>query len=128
MTEDNDKLRQAYYGELARIGQAVANPNRLMLLDHLSRDQETVEGLAKLTGLTVANASQHLQRLKEARLVESEKNGLQVFYRLADPAVTHFYESLRTIAEKRLLALRSIIQQFRSRPDTLEGVELEEGK
>ena len=111
------------YGQLARLGKAVASPARLELLDLLCQGPRTVEILAKEAGLSLANASQHLRILHGARMVESEKSGLFVSYRLADPAVCDFFQSLRSLGEKRLAEVDAILRRFREAPETLEPVE-----
>lgn len=116
-------LKKAIYEQLARIGKAVASPPRLELLDLLCQGPRTVETLAREAGLTVANASQHLQVLRSARLVEADKQGLYVTYRLADLAVCEFFQKLRALAEIRLAEVESIVRQFRERPERLEPVE-----
>jgi len=88
------KANHPLYWEVARIGQAIASPARLGLLDLLRQGPRTVEALAKEAGLTLANASQHLKVLREARLVEAEKRGVFVTYRLAGDAVDGFYLAL----------------------------------
>lgn len=92
----------AHYDELARIGKALASPIRLRLLDLLRQGPRSVEVLADRAGVSVANASQHLQQLRAGRLVEGEKRGQQVIYRLADRAVSSFYGELRSLAETLL--------------------------
>ena len=92
----------AHYDELARIGKALASPIRLRLLDLLRQGPRSVEVLAERAGVPVANASQHLQQLRAGRLVESDKHGQQVVYRLADRAVSSFFGELRELAEALL--------------------------
>ncbi len=111
------------YEQLARLGKAVASPARLELLDLLCQGPRSVEILAKEAGLSIANTSQHLRVLHGARLVESEKAGLFVTYRLADPAVCDFFQSLRSLGEKRLAEVDAILRRFREAPETLEPVE-----
>ncbi len=111
------------YGQLARLGKAVASPARLELLDLLCQGPRTVEILAKEAGLSLANASQHLRVLHGARMVESEKSGLFVTYRLADPEVCDFFQSLRSLGERRLAEVDAILRRFREAPETLEPVE-----
>jgi rhodanese-related sulfurtransferase len=111
------------YEQLARLGKAVASPARLELLDLLCQGPRSVEILAKEAGLSIANTSQHLRVLHGARLVESEKAGLFVTYRLADPAVCDFFQSLRSLGEKRLAEVDAILRRFREAPETLEAVE-----
>ena len=116
-------LKKGLYEHLARLGKAVGSPARLELLDLLCQGPRTVEGLAKEAGLSVANASQHLRVLHGARLVEGEKSGLFVVYRLADPAVCDFFHTLRALGEKRLAEVDAILRQFREAPDSREAVE-----
>ncbi len=115
-------VQKTIYEQLARIGKAVASPPRLELLDLLCQGPRTVEALAREAGLTVANASQHLQVLRSARLVEAEKQGLYVTYRLSDLAVCEFFQKLRALAEIRLAEVESIIRQLREGPERLEPV------
>ena len=96
------------YGQFARIGKALGNPHRLELLELLAQGERTVDALATESGLTMANASQHLQALREAGLVESRKEGLFVHYRLADPTVFDLSKSLRTVAENLPRGARSL--------------------
>src|SRR5436309_1229461 len=106
------KANHPLYREVARIGQAIASPARLGLLDLLRQGPRTVDALAKEAGLTLANASQHLKVLREARLVEAEKRGVFVTYRLADDGVEGFYRSLRGLAEARLAEVQQIARAF----------------
>jgi len=112
MRNPNRVFKDAIYEQFARIGKAVSSPKRLELIDLLCQAERTVEALAKETGLTVANASQHLQVLRAARLVEAEKVGLFVTYRLADEAVCEFYRAMRVLAESRLAEVEQIKRRF----------------
>ena len=84
MATSNRRFKDAIYEQFARLGKAIAAPKRLELLDLLCQGPRTVEALAEQAALSVANASQHLQVLRAARLVDAEKKGLYVEYRLAD--------------------------------------------
>src|SRR5688500_6287329 len=95
-------FKDRLYGELARIGKALASPHRVELLELLAQGERSVEALAKETGLSVANASQHLQGLRQAGLIERRKAGLFVHYRVADPSVLGLCRAVRTVAEVRL--------------------------
>jgi len=111
------------YQQLARIGQAVASGSRLALLDLLRQGPRTVEALAQEAGLTLANASQHLKVLRQARLVEAEKRGVFVTYRLADQAVDDFYGALRGLAERRLAEVQQIARAFVEKRGSLEPID-----
>jgi len=117
------KADHPLYREVARIGQAIASPARLGLLDLLRQGPRTVEALAKEAGLTLANASQHLKVLREARLVEAEKRGVFVTYRLADDAVEGFYRALRGLAESRLAEVQQIARAFADKRGSLEPID-----
>src|SRR5436190_20092789 len=95
------EFKDRLYGQLARIGKALSSPHRLELLELLAQGERTVEALANESSLSIANASQHLQGLKAAGLVESRKQGLFVHYRLADPSVFEVVRTLRIVAERR---------------------------
>jgi rhodanese-related sulfurtransferase len=118
MSDHTEKAKQkrdfkdAAYGQLARIGKALASPKRLELLDLLCQAERTVEALAAETKMSVANTSQHLQVLQAARLVEMTKNGRYVVYRLADALVCDFFRSFRLLAEDRLAEIEQIRRRF----------------
>jgi len=119
-------LKTAIYEQIARIGQATASPSRLELLDLLSQGPRTVEALARQTGQSVATTSHHLQVLRRARLVDGEKAGLYVTYRLADPQVGDFFLELRQLAESRLAEVQQVTRQYLEPRGALEPVDNEE--
>ncbi len=111
-------FKDRLYGQFARIGKALASPHRLEILELLAQSERTVESLAGEIGLSVANASQHLQGLREAGLVESRKAGLYVHYRLADDSVFELSHALRRVAERRLAELDRLVRDhFGDRAD-----------
>ena len=117
------KANHPLYREVARIGQAMASAPRLGLLDLLRQGPRTVEALAKQAGLTLANTSQHLKVLRMARLVEAEKRGLFVTYRLADETVDGFFSALRGLAEARLAEVQQIARAFAEKRGSLEPID-----
>lgn len=119
-------LKTAIYEQIARIGQAAASARRLELLDLLSQAPRTVEALAEQTGQSVATTSHHLQVLRRARLVEAEKAGLYVTYRLADPQVGDFFLELRRLAESRLAEVQQVTRQYLEQRAALEPIDNEE--
>ncbi len=125
MTTHRDfKIR--LYGQFARIGKALASPHRIEILDLLAQGERTVDSLATELELSLANTSQHLQALRQASLVESRKDGLFVFYRLADPAVCDVCRAIRTVAERRLAELERLVRDhFGDRSDA-EAVDMRE--
>lgn len=119
-------FKNRLYGQFARIGKALASPRRLELLELLAQGPRTVERLAQESGLSMASASQHLQSLRTAGLVENHKRGQFVHYRLADPAVFELTRALRLVAELRLAELERVVKgYFGDRPDP-EPVSIEE--
>ncbi|OFX14713.1 MAG: ArsR family transcriptional regulator [Armatimonadetes bacterium RBG_16_58_9] len=119
----NREFKDAVYEQFARISKALSSPKRLELLDLLCQGERTVEVLAKGAGISMANTSQHLQTLRAARLVDAEKRGLFVVYRLADRQVCDLLSALRALAEARLAEIERITRQFvESHPD-LEPVD-----
>lgn len=123
MSNTNRKFRDAIYEQFACIGKAVASPKRLELMDLLCQAPRTVEGLAKESGMSIANTSRHLQVLRAARLVEAEKEGLFVTYRLADEAVCEFFYRMRILAEDRLAEVERITRNFLEGREGMEPVD-----
>ena len=105
------RFKDEIYDQFSRIGKAVSSPKRLELLDILCQGERSVENLANETSLTIANTSQHLQVLKNSRLVEQEKKGLYVVYRPA-PMVCEFFMSMRKVAENRIAEIEQIKNRF----------------
>jgi rhodanese-related sulfurtransferase/DNA-binding transcriptional ArsR family regulator len=105
-------LALAHYGEVARLGKVLASPARLRLLDLLRQGPRTVESLAGVTGLSVANASQHLQQMRSARVVATARRGQHVEYRLAGEGVSRVYGDLRALAESLLPELDRLRQEL----------------
>jgi rhodanese-related sulfurtransferase len=118
-------FKDASYGQLARVGKAIASPKRLELLDLLCQTERTVESLAAETNMTVANTSQHLQALQIARLVNTTKRGRYVFYRLADALVCDFFRTFRLLAQDRLTELDHIRRQFFKEDAALDTLDRE---
>jgi DNA-binding transcriptional ArsR family regulator len=111
-------FKDRLYGQFARIGKALASPHRLEILELLAQGERTVESLAGEIGISLANASQHLQGLREAGLVDSRKEGLYVHYRLADDTVFSLSNAIRIVAERRLADLdRLVHDHFGDRTD-----------
>lgn len=126
MSLSHRQYKDAIYEQLARIGKAVSAPKRIELLEILGQGPRTVEALAKLADLSVANASQHLKALRAARLVEAEKQGLFVEYRLADESVGRYLLSTQTLADSRLAEIRQLTRDFLEARGALEPVNRDE--
>src|SRR5690242_7412868 len=120
------ELKDQLYAQFARIGKALASPQRLELLDLLAQGERTVEELAKESALTVANASQHLHVLRNARLLESRKAGLYVYYRVADPTVFELWRAVRTVGERQLAEIDRLVETYMHHPEYLEPLSRED--
>jgi ArsR family transcriptional regulator len=88
---------QNAYKAKAKIIKALAHPSRLFIIDELSRGQRCVAELTKMIGVEMPTVSRHLSQLKEAGIVEDEKRGAQVFYRLRVPCVLKFFECVEAV-------------------------------
>ena len=116
------RFKEQVYELVARIAKAADSPRRLEILEVLAQGPRTVEALAHETALSVANASRHLQVLRQAGLVESRKQGLFVQYRLSEPGVVDLLGTLRGIAERRLGDVDRLVRGFLGGRDDLEPV------
>jgi len=127
MPHTSRRFKDAIYEQFSRVGKAVSAPKRLELLDLLCQGPRTVEALAAHAGVSVANASQHLRVLRAARLVDAQKKGLYVEYRVADEDVSRFFIALRGLAESRLAEIDKVASAFfnqRGAPEGIDGDEL----
>src|SRR6266446_6455641 len=111
-TDEKRAFKTQLYEQFARVGKALASPHRLELLDVLMQCERTVESLAQETGMSIANASQHLQVLRAARLVETRREGTSIFYRLASEGVSTLWLSLRTVGEVHLAEIDRVVETF----------------
>lgn len=112
MTVSHRPFKQRLYREFGRIGNALASDRRLELLDLLAQGPRHVEALAAEADMTVANVSQHLQVLRQARLVETERLGTKILYRLADKRVLDLWLALRLVAESRLAEVGELKREY----------------
>ena len=123
MTTPHRRFKDSIYEQIARVGKAASAPKRLELLDLLCQGPRSVESLALQAGISLANASQHLQVLRGARLVEAEKKGLRVEYRLASEDVCEFFLALRGLAESRLAEIDQVTREYFESRGAMEAVE-----
>jgi rhodanese-related sulfurtransferase/DNA-binding HxlR family transcriptional regulator len=118
--------KQALYEQFAMVAKALAHGHRLELLELLAQGERGVEALAELGGLTIANASQHLQQLRRAGLVATRKDGTRVFYRLADDAVVTLMAALRQIAARNVGEVQRVLAGYVRERDSFEPVSKED--
>lgn len=120
------EFKDKVYNELAKITKAMANPHRLEIIELLAQGDYSVEQISIQTNLSVANASQHLQVLKAAQLVDVERNGNFIHYRLPDPNVFKAWKALRELGVERIASIDKIVKDFRRSKFTLESVTIDE--
>ena len=125
-TIEHRRFKDRLYGQFALIGKALASPARLELLELLAQGPRTVEALANESCLSIANTSQHLQVLRQAGLVESQKQGLFVEYRLAGPDVFEMCRALRFVTETRSAELERLVRNHFGDRSQTETVGMEE--
>src|SRR2546430_6602380 len=110
------------FANLARIGTALSSPTRIEFLELLAETERSVEQLATLTGATVANTSQHLQKLRQAGLIARREQGLYVFYRLAGDEADGLLSALGHVGETYLAEVERIVTLYLARQDNLQPV------
>jgi len=115
-------FKQDLFSQFARVGKALSNGNRLELLEYLAQTERSVDDLAKVAGLSVANTSQHLQQLRQVGLVCSTKRGLKVYYRIASDDVVNLLALLREVSERHLADVNKLIDTYLTVKDELEPV------
>src|SRR5919204_2115760 len=119
---DGHRVRGALFDEFARLGQALGNGRRLEIIDVLANGERPVEEIAAATGLSVANASQHLQVLRSAGLVRRRREGTRIHYELSDPVVFDLWRNLRTVAAQRQADVRQLAEAYLGARETLEPI------
>jgi rhodanese-related sulfurtransferase/DNA-binding transcriptional ArsR family regulator len=117
-----ETVKRELYQSIAKVAQALASGNRLQLLEFMAQGERSVDSLAAMAGVTVANASQHLQALRRAGLVTARKDGQRVYYRVAGDDVVRLYDGLRVVAESRLAEVRQLVNEFLGDRGALEPV------
>ncbi len=108
--------------QFASVAKALGHVHRLDLLEYLAQGERGVDALARATGLSVANTSQHLQNLRRAGLITCQKRGLQVFYRLAGEDVVDLLTALRRTSERHLAEVDRIVAGYFNERDSMEAI------
>lgn len=120
---DHREFKTLLYEQFARVGKAIANPHRLELLDLLAQGERTVDDLAREANLPIANASQHLQALRRAQLVEVRRQGSYAYYRLAGDRVFELWQTVRAIGEEQLAEVDRLVTFYLEDRENLEPVD-----
>jgi ArsR family transcriptional regulator len=119
--------KQAIFAVLAEVAQALGHAHRLELLEHIAQGMRSVEELSRRTRLSFANTSRHLQILRRARLVDTERRGKNVLYRLAgDAEVVELMRALGRVGERNLAEISHILTDYFYARDALEPVSRED--
>lgn len=118
----SDTLKTRLYEQLARVGTALASAGRLQILEFLAQGERSVDALAAMTGLSVANCSKHLQTLRQAGLVGARKEGLRVYYALSGDDVVALYSALQRVAESRVAEVERLVRLWLAHRDEMEPV------
>ncbi len=117
-----EHFKQDAHAQLARVGKALSHGNRLELLEFVAQGPRSVDELAGMTRLSVANASKHLQELRRAGLVRARKEGLRVFYELTGPDVVDLIAALGQVAQTRLAEMAQLVRTYITARDELEPI------
>jgi rhodanese-related sulfurtransferase/DNA-binding MarR family transcriptional regulator len=121
-TMNNRTLKDLLYEQVARVGKALSSPKRLEILEMLAQGEKAVETISNEVGIDNKLASAHLKALKEARLVQTRRDGKRIFYRLTGSDVAQLGITLRQVAEEHLVELRMALQQMMAEPDRMISV------
>ena len=119
-------FKNKVYEELAKITKALANPHRLEIIELLAQGEFSVEQIAIQTSLSVANASQHLQVLKTAQLVDITRQGNFIHYRLANTNVFKTWKALRELGMERIATIEKLVRDFRQSKFKFESVTIDQ--
>lgn len=118
----SESPKRLLFRQFAAVAKAVAHEHRLELLEALAQGERSVETLASRAGLSIANASQHLQQMRRAGLIEARRDGKFVYYRLSDAAVLDLIASLTRIGERHVAEVGKIVQDYFHSRDDMEPV------
>src|SRR5919199_5085091 len=120
---EHREFKDLIFEQFARSGKALSHPKRLEILDLLAQGERTVEQIARETAMPVANASQHLQVLKAARMIDARREGLYSCYRLADEDVFRTWQAVRALGESRLAEVDRVVETYLKDRDALEAID-----
>lgn len=119
---NNRSLKDLLYEQVARVGKALSSPKRLEILEMLAQGEKAVETISAEVTIDNKLASAHLKALKEARLVQTRRDGKRIFYSLTGNDVAQLGVTLRQVAEEHLVELRMALQQMMAEPDRMVSV------
>jgi rhodanese-related sulfurtransferase/DNA-binding HxlR family transcriptional regulator len=120
---EHREFKDYLYEQFARVGKAISNPHRLELLELLAQGERTVDELAEQGALSVANASQHLQALRRAHLVQVRREGLHAYYRLTSDEVIRLCHAMRALASQQFAEIDRLVSTYLGARDSLDAVD-----
>ena len=120
MSSKNPK--RALFDRFAELAKALGHGRRLEILELAAQGEPSVETVAERSGLSVANASQHLRHLHRAGLLASRRDGKYVRYRMSDPVALELLSALRRVAERNVAEVREVIGGYFRERDAMEQV------
>jgi rhodanese-related sulfurtransferase/DNA-binding transcriptional ArsR family regulator len=110
------------YEAIGRVALALGSAGRLQILEFVAQRERSVDALAAMTGLSVANTSKHLQALRQAGLVSARKEGLRVYYAIAGDDVAALLSALREVSEHRVAEVERLLRTWLAHRDEMEAV------
>ena len=120
--QSSESPKRLLFRQFASVAKAIAHEHRLELLEALAQGERSVETLADCAGLSIANASQHLHRMRRAGLVETRREGKFIYYRLSDNAVLDLVSALAHIGERHVAEVDKIVRMYFVNRDAMEPV------
>jgi rhodanese-related sulfurtransferase/DNA-binding transcriptional ArsR family regulator len=123
---EHREFKDALYAQFARLGSALSSAKRIELIDLLSQSEKTVEQLADAIATPIKNTSAHLRVLREARLVETRREGTYVYYRLAGDDVFRLLQALEGLGHSRLTDVQHVVRMYLDGNDAFEPVTFRE--
>lgn len=120
------EFKDRVFGELGKITNALGNPRRLEVIDLLAQGEKTVEKISSATGMSIANASQHLQILKRATLVDTRRDGNFIFYKISDEKVVLIWSLIRELGTQRIADIDKVVKDFRTSRNVFKSVTIEQ--
>jgi ArsR family transcriptional regulator len=122
VTESTRRVKATLHGSFAEVAKAAAHPHRLAILEHLAQGERNVDALADKVGLTIANASQHLQCMRRAGLVTARREGKFTLYRLSDDSVLDLLAAIGRVAERNVAEVQQVVSGYFNARDDMEPV------
>ena len=128
MPESSRSVKATLHASFAEVAKAAAHPHRLALLEQLAQGERNVDALADQVGLTIGNASQHLQSMRRAGLLAARREGKFTIYRLADDSVLTLLDAIGAVAERNVAEVKAVVSGYFNARDEMEPVSRRELK